>query len=209
MLSRAQRGFSLVELLIAMTLGLFLLSGVLYLFTSLLDMNVNMLHRQRLQQELRALMSVMIHDIRRAGYWAPTGLSSAPNPFAAYRIAENGHCLLYGYDGDDNGVADANERTGYKLSAGTVRVTRQAPSCGGRFCDNCDNGRWWQLSDPAVISITRLEFREIITTLHITKNKPLHLPALHIHLAGKLRHFPTERLTLEATVQLPNTAPRP
>ncbi len=209
MLKKPPQGFSLVELLIAMTLGLFLLGGVLYLFGSLLDMDARLLRRQRLQQELRALITVMVRDIRRSGYWAHAELPRGPNPFATYRILENGHCLLYRYDRNHNGTADADERAGFKLTAGMVRARRKAPSCSGAACGSCAAGRWWQLSDPAVVHITRLDFQETATTLRLMNDKRLRLHALHITLTGALHHFPAERLALQATVRLPNAALSP
>ncbi len=205
MLSKDSQGFSLVELLLAMSLGLFLLSGVLYLFATLLDMNAQLLRRQRLQQELRSLMTVMVRDIRRSGYWAHVQPPAAPNPFAAYQILEKGHCLLYSYDGNRNGALDAEERAGFKLAAGTVRARRKASACRGAAC-NCSGGRWWRLSDPAVVRITRLDFQETLERLRLTDDRWLLLHALHITLAGALRHFPGERLTLEARIHLPNAA---
>ncbi|MFQ5487562.1 MAG: prepilin-type N-terminal cleavage/methylation domain-containing protein [Gammaproteobacteria bacterium] len=207
MLRKPSQGFSLVELLLAMSLGLFLLSGVLYLFASLLDMNAQLLRRQRLQQELRALMTVMVRDIQRSGYWAHAQPPAAPNPFAAYQILEEGHCLLYHYDGNRNGTLDAEERAGFKLAAGMVRARRKASACDGAACDgSCNRGRWWRLSDPAVVHITRLDFRETANTLRLSDDKRLLLRALHITLAGALRHFPGERLTLQASIHLPNAA---
>ncbi|HRP74349.1 MAG TPA: PilW family protein [Rhodocyclaceae bacterium] len=66
--SAAQRGLSLVELLIGMTLGLVVLGGVLYLFAA---NKQNYRHQEslsRVQESGRFALELLTRDIRMAGY---------------------------------------------------------------------------------------------------------------------------------------------
>ncbi len=204
-------GFTLTELLVAMTLGAVLLTGLLAFFAGLLDMQSRLLRQQRLHQALAGLMTVMVHDIRRAGFWAHAGrtvgtpagdtlafLSAADNPFSA-ALRHDGSCLLYAYDLDGNGRQDRNEQRGFRLQAG-ILLTRRS----GRPREReCATGRWWRLSDPAALQVTRLEFR-IHRLDRDTREDQWHGLGVEIVLAGSLRAFPTETATLRSTVYPPN-----
>ena len=65
-----QRGFSLTELLVGLATSMFLLAGVLGMFSSTLSSQGANLKQTRLNQELRNMMNLMSRDIRRAGYWS-------------------------------------------------------------------------------------------------------------------------------------------
>ncbi|MBY5993429.1 PilW family protein [Ferrimonas balearica] len=62
------RGFTLVEMMIAMVLGLIVLGATLAFFTSNLRANNTTLQLARLNQELQTLSTMMVRDIRRAGF---------------------------------------------------------------------------------------------------------------------------------------------
>ena len=67
MLKRAQ-GFTLVELLVGMALGLIVAAGAMAMFVSIARSTSTIVQTNRLQQELRSIALVMTRDIRRAGY---------------------------------------------------------------------------------------------------------------------------------------------
>ena len=66
--SRNQRGLTLVELMIAMLLGLFLLGGLLQIFISSKQTNRMQEGLSRLQENGRFAMDFMTRDIRLAGF---------------------------------------------------------------------------------------------------------------------------------------------
>lgn len=63
-----QRGFSLVELMVAMAIGLLLLAGVASLFFSSKVTYLTNEKTARLQENGRIAVELMVHDIRSAGY---------------------------------------------------------------------------------------------------------------------------------------------
>ncbi len=67
MLNR-QAGFSLIELLVGMALGLIVMGGAIVLFSSISQATSALVSTNRMQQEMRDVGLVMTRDIRRAGY---------------------------------------------------------------------------------------------------------------------------------------------
>ncbi len=63
-----QSGFSLVELMIAMIIGLFVAAIVTTMYVSVLRANSTTVQLARLNQDLQAALDVMARDIQRAGY---------------------------------------------------------------------------------------------------------------------------------------------
>lgn len=67
MLNRSQ-GFTLVEVLVGLVIGLIVTTGAIALFTSMTRSTSVIVHTNRMQQEIREIGLVMTRDIRRAGY---------------------------------------------------------------------------------------------------------------------------------------------
>ena len=80
----ACRGLTTVELLVGLVVGLFISAGLLTMWLKLQTSTLNALAYARLNQDLRAITTVMANDIRRAGYraWSPnSGIDITANPF--------------------------------------------------------------------------------------------------------------------------------
>lgn len=65
---RGQRGFSLVELMVAMVLSLFLVGGVILMYTSGKAAINDGQRLSRLQEDMRFAVEFMVRDIRQGGY---------------------------------------------------------------------------------------------------------------------------------------------
>jgi prepilin-type N-terminal cleavage/methylation domain-containing protein len=87
------RGFSLIELLIAVTVALIVLGSALALMMSIMQANGQNITSTRLTQELRALTEIVARDVRRARY-----NQSAMNFVGEARDDDNG-----------DGVVDIND----------------------------------------------------------------------------------------------------
>lgn len=99
------RGVTLVELMIAMVLGLIVTGAVIALVVAIIKSNRQTLQSTRLTQELRATLSVIANDMRRARSVddpLSTALDPAGNPFGAVSTAQAA-CAIYAYDGAVNG----------------------------------------------------------------------------------------------------------
>lgn len=123
MLTRRGRaaGFSLVELMVGLVAGLILVGSVLALVAANMQNNSLVVRSMRVNQESRALASVMTRELRRNGYYGDSmrmigaGFTDADFPEVD---ALTTSCMMYAYDANSNGTLDAGERR--LFSRGTV-----------------------------------------------------------------------------------------
>jgi prepilin peptidase dependent protein B len=154
--SRSQRGLSIIELMVGVAIGLFIIGGAIKLFVDMFGNNRRLLLEARVNQDLRAAADIIARDLRRAGYWRgaasgvyPTG-ASAPcadggaNPYACYGAASTASSSIeYAYDRDGNSTVDSAERSGFQLSGNQINMIV--------------GGTPQPLTDPATVRITRFE----------------------------------------------------
>ncbi len=130
---RAQRGLSLVEMMVGLALGLFITALAGTLVVSHVRENRSLLLEARLMQDLRGAADMITRDLRRAGYWADAtaGVWSAdaaatrPNPYAAFApgtAASDAVSFRYSRDNTENGTVDTNEEFGFRLHNGTIEM---------------------------------------------------------------------------------------
>jgi prepilin peptidase dependent protein B len=148
---RRQRGLSIVELLIGLALGLFIVATATTLLLGRLQGHRELLLQSRLMQDLRVAADVVTRDLRRAGYWGEA--SAAVRPSAASGARSNPYTLLSPADHasdavtfrfsrdehEDHGV-DANEHFGFRLQHGVIEMLL--------------GGRWQALTDSATLIVT-------------------------------------------------------
>ncbi len=173
------RGFTLVEMLISSAISLILIAGVLSIAMSVMGSSAEKLKRNHLTQELRDTVSVMVRDIRRAGFNAGginvmfnnNSFTQGDNLLTVHNItgggvvtATTGNCITYAYDYRDhpngtNGVLDdvaagIDERRGFRLKNAKVQIYNGTNAPGAVDCA----GAGWQSLTSDAISITKLEF---------------------------------------------------
>lgn len=113
-------GFTLIELMIAMVLGLIVMGAVIALVMSMIRSNNETIQSTRLTQELRATAAVITSELQRAG--------SASNPFNVTATAALGavdistaECIIYNYsDMAGTTVNRAISRNGNAVYMGTT-----------------------------------------------------------------------------------------
>ena len=104
----AQAGFSLIELMVAMVLGLIVIGAVIALVLSMLRANNQTIGATRLTQELRATAALMAADLRRSGGVADpltVATAAAGNQLALITIpaSPNNTCIRYSYADAEGG----------------------------------------------------------------------------------------------------------
>lgn len=158
---KGNTGFSLVELMIAMVVGLIVVGAVLALVVSMIRANNQTIQATRLTQELRATAAVIASDLKRAkGVDDPFAAAKAGNNFATFSPASGATdvCVRYGYAGASGGGYHAIHLNNSKV----VMVT--ANTYAGATCTAAGQ----QLSSTQV-NITALSFtvtgRKIDVTL--------------------------------------------
>lgn len=168
---KAQLGLNLVELMIGLVVGLIVLAAMTSVYLNASRGSKDTLNANRLNQDLRAVMDIMVADIRRAGYWG-TAVSGSTNPFTTrsgtaitdiYIPAST--CILYSYDAtyrdnDTTGTPSPAgvDSFGYRLSGNAVQTLTATTLINNS--SGCSNNAitWNNLTDPNVIRISTLTF---------------------------------------------------
>lgn len=157
------KGFSLVELLIAMLLGSLLLAMVIGLYVSGVSSGAKSLKYSRLRTDLQSIISVMETDIRRAGYGGSAFMvgSGAVKTADINQVSKD--CIVYYYK-HDTANAD-NNKMGFRFVP--IKNEIQFGTGVGPLAADCyasDNGSWQALSDKQFIKITALNFTDSIVS---------------------------------------------
>jgi prepilin-type N-terminal cleavage/methylation domain-containing protein len=100
------KGFSLVELMVALVAGLIVVGAVLAFTVSSVRANSEYIKSTRLQQELRNSSDYITSELKRAGYdeaamdYVANPTSTAVSKFAPLLIdtTAGANCVIYGYD---------------------------------------------------------------------------------------------------------------
>ncbi len=157
---RLSRGLSIVELLVGMTIGLFILTGSSALFVANIASSRRLALETRINQDLRTTMELMTRDLRRGAYWGNALAGTLPhddtgvapsNPYAVIKLTPTTEPkqILYSYTRDptENSRLDNNEVFGFRLTAGAIQMC-----FGGGSAATCNN--WQTLSNTDILTIS-------------------------------------------------------
>jgi prepilin peptidase dependent protein B len=118
---RRQRGLSIVELLVGVALGLFLVAGAVTMFVTNLGSSRQLLSEARVNQDLRAAADLITRDLRRAGYWensltgtVATGAGSTTVANQYRTITTGSEIVEYTFARDTNDTVETNENFGFR-----------------------------------------------------------------------------------------------
>lgn len=126
-------GFTLVELLIAMVICSFLITGMVTVQTSMQTSCANQEELSEVQQNIRASLYIIVRELRMAGF-DPTGeadaaITSADSNFISFSVDTRGAAFNSDPDEDTN---DPNESITYSLfdcdGDGDLDLRRQDPT---------------------------------------------------------------------------------
>jgi prepilin peptidase dependent protein B len=144
---KRQSGYSLIEIMIALLIGLIIVAAIITLYANTIRGSSDTLRSARLNHDLDSAMSLMVNDIRRAGYWggAIAGSDSRDNPFtigaANIQIPAAG-CILYTYDANGDEAVDSNEYYGFKLEGTNIRMRKSGATTAAAGCANDVPNEW-------------------------------------------------------------------
>jgi len=200
-----QHGNSLVELMISMTLGLASITAMASLVGHGIALNSSLLAKSRLVEEINAVVAVVSHDLKRAGYYALTNEivknpTISSNPFddslsiAAYSDEPANSCINFAYDRNKNGLFDTSPNTeqyGYRLRDNAVEIRLDGAAC--------DKSGWHDLTDPKVVQVTVFKFTlEQITIQQVTQTR------VNIELQARLKKHPDISRIVNTSVLIEN-----
>lgn len=160
------RGMSIVELMVGVTIGLFILASATMVASTQLADNRKMLLETQIQQDLRATADIVGRDLRRAAYWAEsfrqiwpdTANAANANPYAALVVGS--HSIVYDRSQDerqrwagvgspvgfDNNTVDGDERVGFQWNQTNKTVEMLVGA-----------NNWQALTDQNVVEITQFD----------------------------------------------------
>ena len=200
-----QYGNSLVELMISMTLGLASITAMASLVGHGIALNASLLAKSRLDEEINAVVAVVSHDLKRAGYYALTkdivkNPKNFSNPFdgnlsiASYTAEPANSCINFAYDRNKNGLLDTspnNEKYGFRLRDKAVEIRLDGAAC--------EESGWHDLTDPKVVQVTALRF-----TAHQTAVQQVTQTRVTIELHARLKKHPDISRSINTSVLIEN-----
>ncbi|RYG38699.1 MAG: prepilin-type N-terminal cleavage/methylation domain-containing protein [Burkholderiales bacterium] len=175
-----QRGMSLVELMVGITVGLIVTAAASMVAVNQITEHRRLMLETQLQQDLRSAGDLIQQDIRRAGFrgltgwgvWAPaSGVGSAlevpalpasANNFTAVAVSGDKHTLTYQYARNLNGAKvdepQENEHFGVQWRPGTKTLYLLIGKPGGA-------PNWQPITDPDIIEITDFNVELVTQTI--------------------------------------------
>ena len=135
-------GFTLIELMVSLVLGLVVVGGVMGVFVSTYQANSQNIKSVRLNEEMRAVMSMITRDVRRAG-----GRNFDWSATVNWYVSANPLATNVSWAVSDTAIAtDACMRLAYAVSATETNYV------GYRLVNNGDNKGVVQLHYPTTTS---------------------------------------------------------
>jgi type IV pilus assembly protein PilW len=151
-----QRGLSLVELMVGITIGLIVVAAATLLVSGQITESRRLIAEAQMQQDLRAAADIIARELRRSGavgqygnveqlVWKQDSLTD-PSTNASFATTWNlsvnaaGTAVTFNYYPDGSGTL-VNSGLGFKLESGVLRTSIFA-------------GGWQDLTDPASMEVT-------------------------------------------------------
>lgn len=158
---KRQTGFNLIELMVAITLGMIVILGAEKIYLTTLAANVSGAKTQRFEQTLQVLSNEMVTEIRRAGYANP-GVTLTPASGSKYYYPQ-GSCITFSHSLPETPDASAVNEVfyGYRLASSTIYYWNSTSGHGN--CGTTSN--WKAITDTGHIKITSLSFTASGTAL--------------------------------------------
>ncbi|GAB4036670.1 MAG: hypothetical protein Fur0014_03520 [Rubrivivax sp.] len=164
-LRRREAGMSLVELMVGIAVGLFIVGAATMVVTTQLGDNRRLLIETQLQQDLRASVDIITRELRRSGAWgaASQGIwypespsPAASNPFQALDVDGEAGSVTFEYHRGPG----AEGPYGFRLRSGVIQT--QLAGSG-----------WQDLTDANVMTVTRFAIESVEN-----RSDPLPCPRL-------------------------------
>jgi len=220
---RRQRGLSIVELMVGVAIGLFVVAAASMLVSTQLSDNRRLLLETQVQQDLRATADIISRELRRSGYWASArnsvwvsgAAAAASNPYTgitnsvggpemAASAVESTVLLSYSRAADEaseNNAVDSAEQIGFRLDNGVIQT-------------QLGSGNWQALTDANTMTVSAFTMAMNIQSNTLACAKPCGalancpptqgVRAITIDITGQATHDAAVQRSLRSTVRLRN-----
>jgi type IV pilus assembly protein PilW len=201
---------SLVELMVGVVVGLFIVAAAAYFVVNFNADNRRLLLEARLTQDMRAAMDIVTRDVRRAGYWqnaasgvtifgaTPPTVSYSATGFGALTPASGATAssITYAYDKSASAAATSADQFAFGLSNNTL-VTVIGTSASQ------------PLTDPNLMLVNRFDVstataQETITCPSSGATPSVSVRTVTITLSASSAADPSVARTLSNTVRIRN-----
>ncbi|HSB24589.1 MAG TPA: prepilin-type N-terminal cleavage/methylation domain-containing protein [Burkholderiaceae bacterium] len=146
-----QQGLSMVELMVGVAIGLFVVAGATMAVSNQLGDNRRLMLETQTQQDLRAAVDVIARELRRSGYWARAqdgvwyagAVAVTANPYTAMTPASGvANDVRFGYSRGavENNALDATDEAGFRVVDNAIQMRT--------------GGQWQTLTDNTTLRIT-------------------------------------------------------
>jgi type IV pilus assembly protein PilW len=208
--ARHQRGLTLVEMMVGLAVGLFVLAGATLVVSSQLSDNRRLLLETQVQQDLRASADIITRELRRAGahgnpvqlLQTPGGASPVVNGYAGVEV-EDGEAITFNYRRNQQ-----EGPYGFRVASGVIQT----------FIGDA----WQALTDDATMNVTNFTVTalpEVVDQIPCAKAcsaDPLDTacwPTLvvrtyQVDIAAEARSDPQVRRSVRSLVRLRNDTVR-
>lgn len=212
-----QRGMSIVELMVGITIGLIIVAGASVLLSSQIVDNRRLVAEAQVQQDLRATADIITRELRRSGtlgvdsflvtrIWSPGNVTDpAANVHSELLSPASGatdDVVAFNYYPTGPGT---DGPFGFRLdeAAGVIETRLRA-------------GGWQDLTDPATLNVTSFEVERLDdTVMRIPCNKPcpdttsncwptLTVRTLEVRITAQSRSIPDVVRSHRSRVRLRN-----
>jgi hypothetical protein len=219
---RSTSGLSIVEMMIGITIGLFILAGSAFVMTSQVTDNRKLLLEAQLNQDLRTVAMFLINDLRRANYyggtyrhvWASDPSLVAYNPYKTLvpAASDGSNSIQYARSLDDrfgnaapgNDTVDTSELVTIALNTSTSVVEM-----------TLGNGSPQALTDGNVVKVTDMTFKIQYKDLPVPCGLTCPVDASNCRLTQRQRivsfklvaqavHDPSVRRSMQESIRLRN-----
>lgn len=167
--SRPQSGFSIVELMVSLTIGLIVTAAMIALMSNSLSNTSRIVKMNKLAEELRSTMQMMSRDVRRSSYTA-NAIYCFGNPSCStlgsvgaagsvllpgdVTISDSNDCLTFNLDRDHDGDATEDGAGGFRrVEDGGIGRIETWIGGASPDCASSDAG-WAALTDKDQINVT-------------------------------------------------------
>lgn len=197
-IKKTQSGLTLIEMLVAAALGLFVTAVVITVFATNVRTNTENLKMVRLNQELRAVMNFMADELRRHGYSGLDAAGMTTSTFMSdFSYDAGSNCLRYSYDENGDGVPTTSEQLAFQL---TSDVIRWGTSVTSNTCSN-SNAKWEAVT---ITDIAQINSMQIDLSGSANSNGATGVTAVTTTAAGLSLY--EVGITLVGQIDLPHTA---
>lgn len=162
-LPRNSRGFTLIELMIGMIVGLIVLSAVGYAFISSIRSAKDVLNSVKLNTEVSLVTDIITGELRRTGYWPITGSgdsdygTSGEDDLVLYPGGSSASCVQYSYFNDSQSPIGKTYRAfGWVSGALGSYLVTSSSSSSFPDCSGIDSS-WTEFTDPDVLNIENFD----------------------------------------------------